>query len=189
MPARNRRSIEGSIEVMDTTLRDGEQTPEVSYTPAEKLQIARGLLREVRVDRIEIAQTRVSEGEREAARRVCAWARKSKCLPRLEILGYCDGAASVDWIPAVGGQVMNLLVKGSERHCRGQLRVSPEAHRDAVGETIAHARRRRLRVNVYLEDWSNGVRESFDYVFAMLQRLRELGVARVFLADTLGVLS
>jgi D-citramalate synthase len=29
---------------MDTTLRDGEQTPDVSYTPAEKLQIARLLL-------------------------------------------------------------------------------------------------------------------------------------------------
>jgi D-citramalate synthase len=185
MPARSAHRIE----VMDTTLRDGEQTPEVSYTPAEKLQMARMLLREVRVDRIEIAQTRVSEGEREAAERVCAWARKAKCLPRVEILGYCDGSASVDWIAGVGGQVLNLLVKGSERHCRGQLRVSPEAHRDAVAETLAHARRRRLRANAYLEDWSNGVRESFDYVFAMVQRLRESGVERIFLADTLGVLA
>ena len=49
-----RRARATRIQVMDTTLRDGEQTPEVSYTPAEKLQIARMLLREVRVDRIEM---------------------------------------------------------------------------------------------------------------------------------------
>ena len=51
------------IAVMDTTLRDGEQTPNVSYTPAEKLQLARMLLLDVEVDRIEIASTRVSDGE------------------------------------------------------------------------------------------------------------------------------
>jgi D-citramalate synthase len=47
------------VAVMDTTLRDGEQTPDVAYTPAEKLQLARLLLDEVGVDRIEIASTRV----------------------------------------------------------------------------------------------------------------------------------
>jgi D-citramalate synthase len=177
------------VEVMDTTLRDGEQTPEVSYTPAEKLQIARVLLCEVKVDRIEIAQTRVSEGERQAARRICAWARKARWLPRVEIMGYCDGSASVDWIAGVGGRAMNLLLKGSERHCRGQLGVSPERHREQVRETVLTARRRRLEVNAYLEDWSNGVRDSFDYVFAMVQLLREIPVRRLYLPDTLGVLS
>ena len=53
---------------MDTTLRDGEQTPDVSYAPAEKLQLARIFLGDLKVDRIEIASTRVSEGEREAAK-------------------------------------------------------------------------------------------------------------------------
>ncbi len=110
------------IEVMDTTLRDGEQTPDVAYTPEEKLQLARVLLKEVGVDRIEIAQTRVSEGEREAARRIAAWAKRVRMLPRIEILGYCDGHLSVDWISEIGGRVLNLLVKGSERHCRQQLR-------------------------------------------------------------------
>jgi (R)-citramalate synthase len=51
------------IEVMDTTLRDGEQTTGVSFNNAEKLAIAQLLLEEIKVDRIEIASARVSEGE------------------------------------------------------------------------------------------------------------------------------
>ncbi|MEB2346638.1 MAG: 2-isopropylmalate synthase [Deltaproteobacteria bacterium] len=173
---------------MDTTLRDGEQTPDVSYTPVEKLQLARMLLTEVRVDRIEIAQTRVSEGERLAARRIAGWAKREGLAERVEIMGYCDGELSVRWIKGVGGRVMNLLTKGSERHCREQLRQTPEQHRQNVAATIRHAHKARVAVNVYLEDWSSGVRESFDYVFAMVQALRALPVGRLYLPDTLGIL-
>ena len=52
-----------SIEIMDTTLRDGEQTSGVSFAAQEKLSIARLLLEELKVDRIEIASARVSDGE------------------------------------------------------------------------------------------------------------------------------
>ena len=173
---------------MDTTLRDGEQTPDVAYTPAEKLQLARLLLADVGVDRIEIGQARVSAGELEAVRRIAAWARRERMLPRVEILGYCDGRLSVDWIATAGGKVLNLLTKGSERHCRLQLRMEPAEHRASVEQTLANARRRRLLVNAYLEDWSSGVRDSFDYVFAMVETLRQGGVERIYLADTLGIL-
>ena len=183
------RSAPQKIEIMDTTLRDGEQTPDVAYTPAEKLQLARFLLAEVKVDRIEIASTRVSKGEREAARLIAEWARKRRQTSRVEILGYCDGRTSVDWIVGTGGRVMNLLLKGSEEHCRKQLRMKPEEHRAAMVQTVRAAKRKRLKVNPYLEDWSNGVRDSFDYVFAMVQQLRELGVERIFLPDTLGIFS
>jgi len=175
------------VEVMDTTLRDGEQTPQIAYTPAEKLQLARTLLRDVGVDRIEIAGTRVSEGEREAARRICRWARHEGVLRRIEMLGYCDGDKSVDWLQTTGGRVLNLLVKGSEHHCRGQLGMPPEQHRKRVAETLDYARQRKVRTNVYLEDWSSGVTDSPDYVFAMLRMLQEHRVERIYLADTLGI--
>jgi len=57
------------IEIMDTTLRDGEQTSGVSFTASEKLTIAQLLLTEVKVDRIEIASARVSEGEFDAVKK------------------------------------------------------------------------------------------------------------------------
>jgi len=183
------RRASHAVEIMDTTLRDGEQTPDVAYTPAEKLQLARILLEDVRVSRIEAGQARVSEGEREAVKRIAGWARGRRLLSRVEIMGYCDHKASADWIAAAGARVMNLLIKGSRRHCEMQLRATPEQHRAQVAQTIRYAQKKRLRVNVYLEDWSNGVRESFDYVFAMVLLLRSLKVERVFLADTLGVLT
>jgi len=189
MSPSRRTEPDPTIAVMDTTLRDGEQTPDVAYSPAEKRQLARLLLCDIEVDRIEIASTRVSEGEHAAAELVTSWARKARMLQRVEILGYTDGKKSVDWITGVGGKVMNLLTKGSERHCRRQLGKTPEEHRAAIAETIRYARRKRLTVNVYLEDWSSGVRDSFDYVFAMVQHLRELRVARIYLADTLGILA
>ena len=175
------------IEVMDTTLRDGEQTPDISYTPAEKLQLARLLLEDVNVDRLEIASSRVSEGEKEAAVKIASWARRTGFLNRIEILGYCDGKSSVDWIHGVGGRVLNLLTKGSEEHCRLQLRMTPEKHRAKIEETISYAAKKRVIVNVYLEDWSNGVKNSFDYVFLVMKSLVELPVKRVYLPDTLGI--
>lgn len=174
---------------MDTTLRDGEQTANVSYTPTEKLQLARMLLADLEVDRIEVASTRVSVGEMESARAITKWAKSARLIQRVEMLGYSDGKKSVDWICEAGGKVINLLTKGSERHCLQQLGLQPAEHRARVADTIRYARRKRLTVNVYLEDWSHGVRDSFDYVFAMVQQVRELRVARIYLADTLGILS
>ena len=60
------------IEIMDTTLRDGEQTSGVSFVPHEKLMIARLLLEDLKVDRVEVASARVSDGEFEAVKMICA---------------------------------------------------------------------------------------------------------------------
>ena len=58
------------IEIMDCTLRDGEQTSGVSFLPHEKLMIARMLLKDVNVDRVEVASARVSEGEKDAVKMI-----------------------------------------------------------------------------------------------------------------------
>ena len=108
----------------------------------------------------------VSEGEREAVTRICEWASSEGHVEQVEVLGFVDGRRSVDWIEAAGGRVLNLLTKGSERHCRMQLGKSQPEHLRDVRATVAYALDRGLRVNVYLEDWSNGFRESRDYVLA-----------------------
>ena len=81
------------VEIMDSTLRDGEQTNGVSFLPHEKLMMARMLLGEVNVDRIEVASARVSEGEKEAVRMICRYAEQIGKLDRVEVLGFVDGKA------------------------------------------------------------------------------------------------
>ena len=79
------------IEIMDTTLRDGEQTSGVSFLPHEKLHIAKQLLRSVGVDRVEVASARVSQGERQAVADICRWAARHDMLERVEVVGFVDG--------------------------------------------------------------------------------------------------
>ncbi|MDR1005035.1 MAG: 2-isopropylmalate synthase [Prevotellaceae bacterium] len=179
------------IEIMDTTLRDGEQTGGVSFLPHEKLMIARLLLEEVRVDRVEAGSARVSDGEMNGVRLIADWAarRGTEMLERVEVLGFVDGTQSVDWVCQAGCRVINLLCKGSERHCREQLGKSPEAHIADILRVVAYAGTRGLTVNVYLEDWSNGMKQSPDYVYQLVDALIHTPVRRYMLPDTLGVLN
>lgn len=177
------------IEIMDTTLRDGEQTSGVSFVPHEKLMIARALLQDLNVDRIEVASARVSEGEKNAVTRICKWARKAGFLHRVEVLGFVDGGTSLKWISDCGCVIVNLLAKGSENHCRNQLKKTPEQHFADIRASVAQAQAMGISVNLYMEDWSNGMRHSPEYVFAMVDALRDCGIRRFMLPDTLGILN
>lgn len=177
------------LNILDTTLRDGEQTSGVSFTDTEKLSVAKVLLEDVQVDRIEIASARVSEGEFKAARQIMEWAAGKDYLNRVEILGFVDGKASIDWIDRAGGKILNLLCKGSHKHVTQQLRKTPEEHLDDIRRSVDYAEKRGLSVNVYLEDWSNGMRNSRDYVDQMILTLKKMNIRRIMLPDTLGILN
>jgi (R)-citramalate synthase len=177
------------IEIMDTTLRDGEQTPKVSFTLEEKLSIARKLLADVKVDRIEAASARVSKGELSSAKAIADWAKKKEgMLEKIEVLGFIDGHMSADWIIESGLRVMNLLCKGSLNHLKKQLKKTPEEHVSDIKGSIGYAVGNGLSVNIYLEDWSNGMKSSKDYVYFIIDSLRHENIKRFMLPDTLGIL-
>ncbi|MCB1139607.1 MAG: 2-isopropylmalate synthase [Leptospiraceae bacterium] len=178
-----------TVEIMDTTLRDGEQTDGVSFSAFEKLQIARFLLEKLKVNRIEVASARVSAGELESVKSIFDWAREKKLDSRIEILGFVDHRASVDWIQSAGGSVINLLTKGSKKHCELQLGKNLSEHLADIERTVSYAADQGVKVNVYLEDWSNGYLHSPDYVLEMLRALRTMPIHRFLLPDTLGILS
>lgn len=182
------------IEIMDSTLRDGEQTNSVSFLPHEKLMIARMLLRDVNVDRIEVASARVSEGEKDAVKMICRYARQINCQDRVEVLGFVDGGRSVDWIADCGCRTINLLAKGSLKHCTSQLGKTPEEHIADIKDTIAYAAERGITVNLYLEDWSSGMKDSPEYVYQLMDALAggaegQSGIRRFMLPDTLGIMN
>ena len=177
------------IEIMDTTLRDGEQTSGVSFMPHEKLLIARLLLQDLNVNRIEVASARVSEGEKRAVSLICKWAASVGMLHRVEVLGFIDGTASIDWIHACGCRCVNLLCKGSLKHCKHQLKKTPQEHIDDILRTLDYAHSKGIEANIYLEDWSNGIKDSPEYVFKLVDGIRHAGIRRFMLPDTLGILN
>lgn len=177
------------VQLMDTTLRDGEQTQAVSFTPAEKVSLAKALLQKLKIDRIEVASARVSEGEKEAVTKLNSWASREGFLKKIEVLGFVDHTLSVDWITDTGGKVLNLLAKGSLKHCNEQLRKTLAEHIVDIKQTISYAQQQGLQVNIYLEDWSNGYKDSPEYVYQMVEKLQDSGIAHFMLPDTLGVMS
>ncbi|QXP69425.1 2-isopropylmalate synthase [Polaribacter sp. R2A056_3_33] len=177
------------IEIMDTTLRDGEQTSGVSFSVSEKLTIAKLLLEELKVDRLEIASARVSEGELEAVKKITSWASEQNCLDKIEVLTFVDGGKSIDWMVDAGAKVQNLLTKGSLNHLTHQLKKTPAQHFADIKANIEAAATHNIKTNVYLEDWSNGMRTSKEYVFEYLDFLTVQNIERVLLPDTLGVLT
>lgn len=177
------------IEIMDSTLRDGEQTSGVSFLPHEKLMIARMLLKDLNVDRIEVASARVSDGEKEAVKMICRYARQIERLDSVEVLGFVDGHTSVDWIKDAGGHVLNLLTKGSLRHCQEQLKKSPDEHIADILAVVRYAQEQGVAVNVYLEDWSSGMKDSPKYVYQLMDALVDMPVRRFMLPDTLGIMN
>ena len=185
----SRRAIQPFIEIMDCTLRDGEQTSGVSFLPHEKLMIARMLLRDVNVDRIEVASARVSDGEKDAVSMICRYARQIDMLEKVEVLGFVDGTQSVDWLEECGGKVINLLAKGSLKHCSQQLGKTVEEHIDDIKQSIDYATSKGISVNLYLEDWSNGMKDSPEYVYKMVDELSKTKIRRFTLPDTLGIMN
>ena len=125
------------IEIMDTTLRDGEQTSGVSFAAQEKVSVVRLLLEELKVDRVEIASARVSEGEYKSVQKIAQWATTHGYIDRLEVLGFVDGNTSLEWIAKTGCKVVNLLSKGSLKHCTYQLRKTPDEHLKDIKNCIA----------------------------------------------------
>lgn len=177
------------IEIMDTTLRDGEQTCGVSFLPHEKLAIARLLLESLYVDRIEVGSSRVSNGEFESVKNICTWAEKNSFIDNIEVLGFVDGEVSVNWIKNCGCHVLNLLAKGSLRHCSDQLKKTLDEHIADIRATVAYAHKNDVKVNIYLEDWSNGMKDSPEYVFRLVEALKDENICRFMLPDTLGILN
>lgn len=177
------------IEIMDTTLRDGEQTSGVSFSISEKLTITKLLLEELHVDRIEIASARVSDGEFQAVKAITNWAGENGYIDRIEVLSFVDKGVSIEWMEKAGVKVQNLLTKGSLNHLTHQLKKPPEQHFSEIAEVIRLAGQKDIATNVYLEDWSNGMRNSPGYVYSYLTFLASQPVQKIMLPDTLGVLT
>ena len=131
----------------------------------------------------------MSDGEKEAVKMICRYARQIDRLDCVEVLGFVDGHTSVDWIKDAGAKTLNLLAKGSLRHCREQLKKTPEEHIADIMEVLRYAREQGINVNLYLEDWSSGMKDSSEYVYQLMDALVDTPIKRFMLPDTLGIMN
>lgn len=105
------------------------------------------------------------------------------------MLGFVDGRNSLEWIQRAGCKVINLLCKGSEKHCSQQLRKTVKEHIADITRVVTYANDMDIEVNIYLEDWSNGMKDSPLYVFQLIDALKQHNIRRFMLPDTLGILN
>ncbi|MCD6248379.1 MAG: 2-isopropylmalate synthase [Hadesarchaea archaeon] len=166
------------VRVLDTTLRDGEQTPGVALNPDEKLEIAKAL-DDLGVDTIEAGAAVVSEGEREAIKRISKEGLKAEICSYVRALkGDIDAALDCD-VDSV-----HLVVPTSDLHLKYRLKKTREQLKEMAIETSLYALDHGLVVELSAED---ATRTDPEFLREVLQAGANEGVQRVCICDTVGI--
>ena len=71
------------------------------------------MLGDLKIDRIEVASARVSEGELNSVKEISSWAESNSRINSIEVLTFIDEGKSIQWLLDSGCKVQNLLTKGS----------------------------------------------------------------------------
>ncbi|MCP8303989.1 MAG: 2-isopropylmalate synthase [archaeon] len=173
-------SSEDYIKIFDTTLRDGEQTPGVSLTPEDKLEIAR-LLDKLGVDTIEAGFPIVSKGEIEGVKlivkeglkaEICALARVDK--------GDIDAALDC------GVGCIHVFVATSDIHLKYKLKLTQEQALQKAIEGVEYAKSHGVQVEFSAED---ATRSDLDFLKQVYRAVEEVGADRIDIPDTVGIIT
>ncbi|WP_423792360.1 (R)-citramalate synthase [Methanocaldococcus indicus] len=166
--------------VFDTTLRDGEQTPGVSLTPSEKLEIAKHL-DELGVDVIEAGSAITSKGEREAIKLIV------KENLNAEICSFVR-ALPVDIDAALECEVdsVHLVVPSSDIHIKYKLKKPKEEVLDSAIKAVEYAKDHGLIVELSAED---ATRADINFLIKLFKEGEKVKADRVCVCDTVGVLT
>ncbi len=169
-----------NVEICDVTLRDGEQTPGVSFTCEEKMEIA-AQIDAVGVEVIEAGFPVVSENEKECVRAVCNMGLDARvcCLSRAL---KQDVDAAID----CGVDLVSIFFATSDRHIRVKYRCSREEMTDQALGMIEYARDHGIAVRFAAEDAS---RTDTEILKDLYLRGAEYGAEYSGFADTVGFLT
>ncbi len=167
------------LEILDTTLREGEQTPYVNFTIDEKIEIAK-LLDQVGVDMIEAGDPSVSPNVARAIQRIAALGLKA------EIIAHSIASkAGIDKAKACGANRVAIFYATSKIHLDAKLHKTQDQALDIIREHIAYARSLGLKVRYTPED---ATRTEFEFLVQVCNLAIEAGADRISFADTLGIM-
>lgn len=169
-----------NIKVLDTTLRDGEQTPGVSLTPLEKLRIATKL-DEIGIDFIEAGSAITSEGERESIKQI------TKQNFNAEILSFSRPlTVDIDYCIECDVDAVNLVVPTSDLHISDKLNITKDELMDLSVSAIDYCKDHGLIVELSSEDAS---RSDFNFLKTVFLNAIDHDVDRICVCDTVGILT
>ncbi len=170
----------GPVNLVDTTLRDGEQMPGVTFTPDEKVEVARFLDR-LGVEHIETFAT-YKESDRQAVRRMA----KEK-FGRSKIMGW-NRAAVEDIGDSIqqGVDAVAISIATSDIHLKYKLKMTRERLLETLGKCVQFAKDHGVYVCFNAED---GTRTQLEDLVAFVKAGKEAGADRFRLCDTIGVLT
>lgn len=166
------------IRVLDTTLREGEQHPGVSFTNKQRIQIA-WELDSFGVDQIEVSPA-VSPDHREATKKIISLGLSADIVSHGRAL-RSDIDASID----CGATWCAAYLGISEVHLKDKLRITQQDAMERAVDTVQYAKSHGLKIRFTLED---GSRADPKFVKQMCVALRDAGVDRISLPDTVGVM-
>ncbi|MFN3309352.1 MAG: Lrp/AsnC ligand binding domain-containing protein [Anaerolineales bacterium] len=167
------------IEILDSTLREGEQTPYVNFLVEEKLEIAR-LLDLVGVEMIEAGDPSVSPKVAEAMERIAKLGLKA------EIVAHSLARReNIQRARDCGAQRVAIFYATSPIHLDVKLRKTPQEVIDLIGEQVAYARSLGLKVRYTPEDAS---RTDLEFLVQVCNTAIQAGADRISFADTVGVM-
>ena len=167
------------LEILDTTLREGEQTPYVNFTVDEKVEIAK-LLDRVGVDMIEAGDPSVSTNVAKAIERIASLGL------RAEIVAHSTATRQgIERAHACGANRVAIFYATSQIHLDHKLHKTPKEALSIIQEHICYARSLGLRVRFTPEDAS---RTDFDYLVEVCNVAIKAGADRISFADTLGIM-
>ena len=168
------------VKILDTTLRDGEQTPNVALSSEDKLKIAQAL-DELGVDIIEAGFPINSEGEAEAVKKIAGAGLKS------EICALCRaGKGDIDAALAADVDSVHIFLATSKVHLEKKLKITKDEAREKAFAAVKYAKEHGLIAEFSCED---GTRTELEFLNVIHKTVEEAGVDRIDIPDTVGVMT
>ena len=166
------------IRILDSTLREGEQHPGVSFTNKQRIQIA-WMLDYFGVDQIEISPV-VSPDNKEATKTILLQGLRADIVSHGRALREdIDASLSCDakWVAAYLGI--------SDIHLKDKLRITKEEALERAVDTVTYAKDHGLKIRFTVED---GSRAEPEFLLKLCRAIEEAGVDRISLPDTVGIM-
>ena len=169
-----------NIKILDTTLRDGEQTPGVSLTPKEKFRIATKL-DEIGVNYIEAGSAITSQGERDSIKEISNQGFNAEILSFSRPLNI-----DIDYCLDCNVDAVNLVVPTSDLHISDKLKISKDELLELSNNAVEYCKDHGLTVELSAEDAS---RSDVDFLKKVYLSAIDHGADRICVCDTVGILT